>query len=302
MNKFIVFLAALSIAANLSLGQVGIKSDNTSPDNSAMLDVSSTEKGLLVPRMTSSERQAIISPAIGLMVYQTDEPAGFYYHDSAGWIAVASNLDIGMLLSIIEGLSAGVYDKDGNHYDAVVIGNQVWMASNLMVTRFNDGTTIPNVTGNPDWMNTTDPAYCWYNDDSATYGSVYGALYNWYAVEQGNLCPIGWHVPSLGEWTTLINYLGGSAVAGGKLKEQGTSHWISPNAGATDEYRFRGLPGGARYNVVFDYIGEDADWWTSDTTLYDQAWYVIAIYYSADSYYDYYDKYTGFSVRCLKDY
>jgi uncharacterized protein (TIGR02145 family) len=302
MKTLLSVLAMICIATSITWGQVGIKNDNTYPDNSAMLDVSSTEKGLLIPRMSSSERLAIGSPAIGLMVYQTDGASGFYYFDSSGWTAVASKHNIDLLLSIIEGLSAGVNDIDGNHYEAVIIGDQVWMASNLFTTHFNDGTSIPHVTNQSAWFTTTDPAYCYYNNDSATYGSVYGALYNWYAVGQGNLCPQGWHVPSKEEWTEMINYLGGSSVAGGKLKEMGTSHWWSPNTGATDEYSFRGLPGGARYNSVFDYVGEDADWWTSDTSGYSgRCWYVIAIYSTANTYFDDYEKFTGFSVRCIKD-
>jgi uncharacterized protein (TIGR02145 family) len=125
-----------------------------------------------------------------------------------------------------------VSDIDGNYYKTIQIGSQIWMAENLKTTRYNDGSNIPLVTDNTAWSNLTTPGYCWYNNDAATYKNVYGALYNWYAVNTGKLCPSGWHVPSEYEWTLLVNYLGGVYAAGGKLKETGTTHWYSPNAGA----------------------------------------------------------------------
>lgn len=110
-----------------------------------------------------------------------------------------------------------VTDIDGNVYNTVEIGTQQWMAENLKVTS-NEGTAIPLVTDGIGWNNLTTPGYCWYNNDNTTYGDVYGALYNWYGVNAGNFCPVGWHVPTDAEWTVLNDYLGGSSVAGGKLK------------------------------------------------------------------------------------
>ncbi len=149
-----------------------------------------------------------------------------------------------MVLDLIA--ESGVTDIDNNHYEAVRIGSQLWMAENLKTTRYNDGTPIPLVTDSLEWDNLVTPAYCWYRNDPVTYGETYGALYNLHVVSTGILCPSGWHVPSDAEWTVLSDYLGGESVAGGKLKEAGTTHWYTPNAGATNETGFTALPGGIR--------------------------------------------------------
>lgn len=137
-------------------------------------------------------------------------------------------------------------DQDGNFYKTVTIGMQVWMAENLKTTRFNDNTTIPLVSDSVEWIGSNTPCYCWYDNDADTYRVVYGALYNWYAIKTGKLCPKGWHVPSNEEWITLRTYLGGEEIAGGKMKETGTLHWQSPNAGASNFSGFTALPGGVR--------------------------------------------------------
>jgi uncharacterized protein (TIGR02145 family) len=178
------------------------------------------------------------------------------------------------------------------------------MATNLKTTKYNDGTTIPLVTDGAAWVALSTPGYCWYNNDAATYKATYGALYNWYTVNTGKLCPTGWHVPTNAEWTTLTTYLGGESVAGGKLKESGTAHWDSPNTGATNETGFSALPGGLRdqlnggpfINIGFggywrssnEYIGYDAQYWGmfSDRSY---VWTINA------------DKRSGYSVRCLKN-
>ena len=101
-----------------------------------------------------------------------------------------------------------VLDVDGNTYKTIQIGTQLWMAENLKTTKFNDGTLIPEVRGSSEWNNLTKPAYCWYDNDSATYRAAYGALYNWYTVNTTKLCPSGWHAPTDTEWNTLLIYLG----------------------------------------------------------------------------------------------
>ena len=160
--------------------------------------------------------------------------------------------------------SGPVSDIDGNTYNTVTIGTQVWMASNLKTTKYNDGTSVPNVTVAATWTGLTSGAYCWYNNDATTYESTYGALYNWYAVNTGKLCPTGWHVPTNDEWTTLTTFLGGVSVVGGKLKETGTSHWTSSNVGATNETGFTALPGGYCYFYnTFSFVGIYGYWWCS---------------------------------------
>ena len=203
-----------------------------------------------------------------------------------------------------------ISDIDGNVYQMVQIGNQIWMKENLKTTKYNDGTAIPLITDPDAWWNLTTPGYCWYNNDKATYKATYGALYNWHVVNTGKLCPTGWHVPSDAEWTTLITYLGGEDVAGGKLKEAGTTHWDSPNTGATNESGFTALPGGYTYldtNLGGTFVciggsgGGSGIWWSSTESLTVSA-YALGInseysdvYLGGDS------KENGFSVRCLRD-
>lgn len=190
-------------------------------------------------------------------------------------------------------------DSDGNNYGIVTIGTQVWMAENLKTTKYKDNTPIPLIADNNNW---STPGYSWYNNDAATYKATYGALYNWYTVNTGKLCPTGWHVPTDDEWRALTSYLGGEGVAGGKLKEAGTSHWLSPNLGATNETDFTAVPGGVRnIDGQFLELGNAGYWWSS--TAYDaiHAFYRDMIY--DDQWVNRYRylKGLGFSVRCIKD-
>lgn len=166
-----------------------------------------------------------------------------------------------------------VTDIDGNIYKTIEIGSQIWMQENLKVTRFNDGSDIPLITSDAEWANLVTPGYSWYDNNEATYKDTYGALYNFYAVDTRILCPAGWHVPNDVEWSVLSDYVGGEDVAGGKLKETGTLHWMYPNEGATDEYGFKALPGGYRYDTgPFSYIGMGGTWWTSREYQPESSW------------------------------
>jgi uncharacterized protein (TIGR02145 family) len=164
-------------------------------------------------------------------------------------------------------------DRDGQTYRSIKIGTQIWMAENLKTTQFNDGTSIPYIgleTNLTFWINLSTPAYYWYNNDP-TYKVTYGALYNWYTVNTGKLCPTGWHVPSDAEWTILTDYLGGESVAGDKLRETGTTLWQNNNIGANNESGFTALPGGFRNaDGSFDGIGDIGEWWSS--TAYGRRW------------------------------
>ncbi|MBK7887686.1 MAG: hypothetical protein IPJ86_10465 [Bacteroidetes bacterium] len=193
-------------------------------------------------------------------------------------------------------------DIDGNAYDTVVIGTQVWMSKNLRVSKYRNGDPIPTNLSNTTWQNTTSGAYAIYNN-TTTNDSIYGKLYNWYAVaDPRGLCPVGWHVPSDAEWTTLANFLGGSAVAGGKMKAV-SNLWTPPNDGATNSSGFSGLPGGYRNNFgSYSYIGSGGHWWSStqDSTP-PNAWY-RTLYFDDDGVFpSNYDKSIGFSVRCVRD-
>ena len=191
-----------------------------------------------------------------------------------------------------------VEDIDNNIYRVVTIGDQTWMAENLRSTRLNDGTPIPLLADNTLWDKINYPAYCWYENDSTTYGSIYGALYNHYATETGNVCPSGWKVPSKEDWERLITFLGGNEKAGKKLRETGTAHWIE-NTEATNESGFTALPGGIQWGFQFDYIGEEGYWWSS-TDQYGSTFYFFAIdgYSSRISATE---PYVGEYIRCIKE-
>ena len=199
-----------------------------------------------------------------------------------------------------------ISDNDGNTYKTVYIGTQQWMAENLKVTKYNDGTSIPNISDNTQWSNLTTGAWSYYNNDAAN-NAKYGKLYNWYAVSpttngNKNVCPIGWHVPTDAEWTVLTDYLGGVNVAGGKMKEVGTTSWNSPNTDATNTSLFTGLPGGNRNsNGDCSLIGNDGNWWSSTESSAGVAWsrYLDNGDGSASRYNS--NKKAGFSVRCLRD-
>ncbi len=227
----------------------------------------------------------------------------------------ATKAYVDQLLDIIQTLQNGAYDGEGQHYNAVLIGDQVWLARNLSTTKYNDGTPIPLVEDPGVWGDLVSPAYSWYNNDSATYAQDYGALYNFYVIDDTNnlkICPAGWHIPTDSEWTELIDYLDPanvdpnatiqSTVAGGKMKERGTSHWTSPNVGATNASRFNGIPGGFRTATgTFSLQGLDAYWWSGTTSSTSEAWYRYVANFDTFVLRTEIDKKIGFSVRCLKD-
>jgi uncharacterized protein (TIGR02145 family) len=196
-----------------------------------------------------------------------------------------------------------VTDADGNVYQTVRIGTQVWMVENLKTTRYNNGMAIPLVTDDAAWAALTTPGYCWYKNDSASYKNPYGALYNGYVVNTDKLAPTGWHVAMDADWATLTAYLGGDSVAGGKLKEAGLAHWASPNTGATNETGFSALPGGyCDDGGTFNFIGNLGYWWSSTALDATYSWY-RDVYYGNEFVYRYANCFStyGFSVRCLRD-
>lgn len=194
---------------------------------------------------------------------------------------------------------------------SILICDQNWTIENLDVTTYNDGTVIPQVTNPTQWSALTTGAWCHYNNDPAN-DAIYGKLYNWYAVAgihdndpntpNKTLAPVGYHIPTDAEWTTVKNCLGGFSVAGGKMKSTGTSLWLTPNVGATNSSGFTGLPGGYRLsNGSFAYINYYGYWWTSSEFDVIYAWGHLLYYSDATAGRSTSAKLNGFSVRLIKD-
>jgi uncharacterized protein (TIGR02145 family) len=197
-----------------------------------------------------------------------------------------------------------IKDGDGNIYQPVTIGTQIWLVENLKTTKYNDGSSVPLVTDDVEWENLATPGYCWYENNETANKSSYGGLYNWYAVNTNKLCPKGWHVPTDEEWTALITQLGGESEASGKLKEAGTAHWKSPNTNASNSSGFTALPGGFRKsNGSYEKKGEFGVWWSATEENGDplDAWERYLVFDNNYAYRGTDPKKLAFSVRCIKD-
>jgi uncharacterized protein (TIGR02145 family) len=199
-----------------------------------------------------------------------------------------------------------ITDVEGKIYKTVPIGHQVWMAENLKTSKLNDGTEIPLIINNAEWMNLLTPAYCWFDNNDTLYANIYGAYYNWFAVSTGKLCPAGWHVPSDSEWQILVNFLGGSSIAGSKIKETGTNNWATSNKDATNTSGFTALPAGMRGSQDGTFSGQGiyGGWWSNtelNTSPLGAAWsrWIHAdtsVVTRSEIF-----KIDGFSVRCVED-
>ena len=205
-------------------------------------------------------------------------------------------------------------DIDGNVYQTVRIGSQVWTAENLKVTHFRNGEPIQNVTDSTEWCGLTTGAFCAYNNDE-TLADVYGYLYNAYAVnDTQNIAPPGWHVPSDDEWKDLEIFIGMAhdqadtigwrgELEGAKLKEAGTDHWNPPNEGASDAFGFTALPGGYRAsNAAFFGMRDNTNLWTSsEAPVYNRQWNRALNTNLPKINRRFLDNRNGFSVRLIKD-
>ncbi len=286
-------------------GQVGI--GTSTPEASALLEINSTEKGFLPPRMTTAQMNAIVSPAEGLTIYNTDKE-GLCYYNNTQWKCMDNQ---SLYNSFFICGKTYLDTETGYSFSTVKIGSQCWMAENLNVgTRINGSQEQTN--------NNTIEKYCYNN--STTNCDTYGGLYKWdeamqYDTTAGTqgICPSGWHLPTDDEWKTMEMYLGMSQTQadgteyrgtdeGGKLKETGTTHWKSPNTGATNTSGFTALPGGVRRtDGSFVYLGDYGEWWSSTEYSYIRAWIRGLTNTSGkvrrvEGY-----KLNGSSVRCLKD-
>jgi uncharacterized protein (TIGR02145 family) len=212
-------------------------------------------------------------------------------------------------------------DGDGNNYPIVSIGTQVWMAENLQTTKFNDGNSVPPITSSYDWSNLTTSGYCWYNNDATTYKPIYGALYNWYSVNTGKLCPSGWHVPDDAEWNILgyflrdngFNYDGTNTGYKYAKALASASGWTSSlTTGGVGNYDysakknatgFTGLPGGLRdKDGLFIYIRYFCNWWSATEYTATYARYHFLSYDLVAAFTDNNPKKYGYSIRCILDY
>lgn len=210
--------------------------------------------------------------------------------------------DISFTTDVNNGIPGTVTDIDGNTYHTITIGTQTWMTENLRVSHYRNGDPVPNVVILNDWSLLSTGAWCHY-DNNVSNETVYGKLYNWYAVDDSRmLAPAGWHIPDDAEWNALTDYLGGFLTAGQKMKEPGNTHWIANNIDVTNSSGFTGLPGGDRADYgSFLTLQIDGNWWSS--TLQGSGLASYRGLNHADNIVDInsMDKRFGCSVRCVKD-
>jgi uncharacterized protein (TIGR02145 family) len=195
-----------------------------------------------------------------------------------------------------------ITDIQGNLYRTVHIGKQQWMVDNLKTQKFSDNRELHHITNLNLWFSTDQPSYCSYQNEPDSVG-IYGYLYNWHAVNSGKLCPEGWEVPTRGDWMDLVKFLSGPEKAGGKLKDEGTDHWASPNLNATNESKFGLLPGGYNFKNPnsFGNMNANGFWWTA-TEFGDNNAYAYVLFYNNGTIVETSDyiKEQGLSVCCIK--
>jgi uncharacterized protein (TIGR02145 family) len=194
-------------------------------------------------------------------------------------------------------------DIDGNIYRTITIGDQIWMAENLRVTHYNDGSIIPLETDKVNWNKLTLGAFFPVNQSNSPDSiATFGRLYNWHAIKTGKLAPKGWHVPTYADWNVLLDNLGGKNTAGGKMKETGFIHWNSPNADANNSSGFTAIASGMLSRNGFSGLGEKAAFWcnNSDGTILSAYYFWLTsengiLSWSVKAQTD------GLSIRCVKD-
>jgi uncharacterized protein (TIGR02145 family) len=193
-----------------------------------------------------------------------------------------------------------VTDVDGNVYPIVKIGTQTWMTENLITTKYNDSTAISTGLSNAEWTINSTGAYTFY-DNAPSNNAIYGKLYNWSAVNTGKLAPKGWHIPTIDEWNTLVTFLGGSMIAGGKMKSM-SNLWNAPNTGADNSSGFKGLPAGFRGTTgSYGTIGNTGFWWASSPRNLTQGDYIKLDHSATTAFTQGATRTFGYSVRCVKN-
>lgn len=374
-------LLGLSFPLASVFAQVSINESGNPPHPSAALDVDISGKGLLPPRLTAAQRDAIVNPPAGLHIYNTETNCDNFFNGSnwmelcgscvpqpsqpnagpdltdlpgtsvnmAGntpgpgntglWFVVSGSggsfaepsnpqsvfnglpgvmyvlrwshsntcgsssddVQIVFLPEVFACSSSIVVDVDNNVYNTVQIGEQCWLKENLRTTKYRNAVDIDYPgTSNQVWTDNTNGAYAWYNNDPSN-GTSYGALYNWYATQNANgLCPEGWHVPSVSEWTALIVHLGGASIAGGPMKL--TTLWSAPNTAATNASGFSAQPAGYRQNTGGFALQNLFGYMWSSTPINTLAAWGRGLSYTSAAVTDYNNyKNDGFAVRCIRD-
>lgn len=279
--KKIFLILSFSLLFFMTYSQVGI--GTLTPVASAQLDVNSETKGLLPPRMTLVQRNAIVAPVAGLQIWCSNcgNSGETQVYNGNQWT------------NMIGGVAASL------PVAGVPICSNVWTNKNLDVAFYRNGDPIPKVTDPVAWAALTTGAYCYYNNDSSSYAAIYGKLYNWYALNDPRaVAPSGWHIPNSGDIQLLT-----LCTTGGGLKSSGTTLWVSPNDGATNSTGFTALPGGSRGSQgIFYDIKYWAYFWgatetTSTTASYFMLSYNDALIMTNGGFF----KKNGFSIRCVKD-
>ncbi len=225
---------------------------------------------------------------------------------------------ISFVTTILPSKGQTITDMDGNSYNTVTIGTQIWTKENLKTTKLNDGTLIPNVTTGAAWDALTSPGYCWYNNDPAKYKPTdQGALYNWHTVNTGKLCPTGWHVPSNAEWSVLSDYLtvngygyegSGDDIAKSMASKTGWKQSTVPgapgnNPESNNSSNFSAILSGSRDNMggIFLSLDYGVEWWSATEASTTEA-FRRSIAFDRRELFNYaIPKAYGISVRCLKD-
>ena len=277
-RKINILLLLALLSSVVRAQQVNIGNPAMYPD--ALLSINSTTKGFLPPRLTLVQRKAIVKPATGLQIWCTDFNELQTYNGTI-WINAT-------------GASAGQIPAK-----SVKICFTTWLEKNLDVRVYRNGDSIPVVTDATQWANLTSGAMCWYNNDTLN-NATYGALYNWYAINDARgLAPTGWHIANAVDWLHLSNCLGGSAVAGGKMKDTGI-FWASPNTGATNSKGFTALPAGVRNSSgLFEKITEQATWWVGDESNATTAKAQLTTFNNTILSANLINKNLGVSIRCV---
>lgn len=293
--------------ANVSLGTIYVNTQNTTLITGSVVDCNNQP---IAGGYVTAGGQAYFCvngqfsfTACGSSITVTPYGSPVWVQGTAQTITLSGGTkNIGALQVCSNTPGGTVSDIDGNSYATVQIGNQEWMAENLKTTRYANGDVIPKVSDPTQWSALTTGAWVHFNDNSQ-YENPYGKLYNWYAAsDPRNVCPAGWHVPTDAEWDTLVTFLGGYQVAGGKMKVPGTAFWQSPNTGATNESGFSALPGGTRGSSgAFYSLGDLGVWWSSSADSSTLAWSRGLNYGNANVGGNNYYKEGGFSVRCVRD-